>query len=85
MIFIFARKSGKPTKHLRKNSISSLSGQSQCKSITIRLTPSFKVPKQFGLLYNIWKNCENVFIDVHNVKYILSGTYFCPNSIKIEN
>ena len=25
------------------------------------------------------------FINVHNVKYMLSGTYFCPNSIKIES
>ena len=25
------------------------------------------------------------FINVRNVKYILSGTYFYPNSIKIEN
>ena len=25
------------------------------------------------------------FIDVYNVKYILAGTYFCRNSIKIEN
>ena len=22
---------------------------------------------------------------MHNVKYILSGNYFCPSSIKIEN
>ena len=22
---------------------------------------------------------------MHDLKYILSGTYFCPNSIKIEN
>ena len=25
------------------------------------------------------------FIDVQNVKYILSDTYFCHKSIKIEN
>ena len=25
------------------------------------------------------------FVYVHYVKYILSSTYFCPNSIKIEN
>ena len=24
-------------------------------------------------------------IDVQNFKYIVSDTYFCPNSIKIEN
>ena len=27
----------------------------------------------------------NFVINVHNVKCILSGTYFCPKSIKIEN
>ena len=30
------------------------------------------------------KNCENVFIDVQNAKYILSDTYFSPYSSKIE-
>ena len=25
------------------------------------------------------------FVSICNVNYILSGTYFCPNSIKIEN
>ena len=25
------------------------------------------------------------FVDVENIKYILSDTYFCPNFIKIEN
>ena len=37
----------------RNNTISNLCGQSQCKSITIRLTTlSFKAPKQFDLLWN---------------------------------
>ena len=31
------------------------------------------------------KKYEILFINVHNVKYILPGTYFCPNSIKTEN
>ena len=26
-----------------------------------------------------------LFINVRNGKYVLSGTYFCPNSIKTEN
>ena len=55
-------------------------------SITIRLTIwSSKVPKQFDLLCNAWKNCGIFLINVHNLKHILSATYFCPNSIKIEN
>ena len=62
-------------------------GQPECKSITIRLTTwSSKVQKQFDLLWKYtWKNCDNFFIDVQNVKYILSYSYFCPNSIKNEN
>ena len=31
------------------------------------------------------KHIKTFFIAVQNVKYILSDTYFCPNSIKIEN
>ena len=31
------------------------------------------------------KKLWEIFIDVENVKYILSDTDFCPNSIKIEN
>ena len=31
------------------------------------------------------KKLRIFFINVHNGKYILSGTYFCPNSIKNEN
>ena len=26
-----------------------------------------------------------LFINVHNIEYILWNTYFCPNSLKIEN
>ena len=31
------------------------------------------------------KKTKCFFINVCSVKYILSGTYFCPNSIKIKN
>ena len=27
----------------------------------------------------------NFFTDVQDIKYVLWGTYFCPNSIEIEN
>ena len=91
-IFIYAKKYEKPAKLLfcliwpRNNKISNLRELSQCKSITIRLTTwDSKVPKQFDLLCNKWKNCKFFFIGVHNVKYIPLGIYFCPNSIKIEN
>ena len=43
----------------RINTISYLRGQSQCSRIIIRLTTwSSKIPKQFDLLWNTWKNCE---------------------------
>ena len=56
-------------------------------SITIKLTTwSSKVLRQFDLLWKYsWKNCEKFFIDVQNIKYVLLDTYFCLNSIKIEN
>ena len=31
------------------------------------------------------KIAKKIFIDAQNVKYVLSDTYFCPNSIKTEN
>ena len=31
------------------------------------------------------KIARTIFIDRQNIKYILSDTYFCPNSIKIKN
>ena len=31
------------------------------------------------------KKLRILFINVHNVEYILWSTYFCPNSLKIEN
>ena len=62
--------------------------QSQCKSNTIRLT-IHEVPKsQESLIYyeNIHeKIVRTFFVDVQNVKYILSDTYFCSYFIKIEN
>ena len=70
---------------LRNNTISNLRGQSQCRRITNRLTKwSSKVPKQLDLLCHIWKTCD-FFINKHNVKYIILGTYFWSNLIRIEN
>ena len=37
------------------------------------------------IYYAIHEKIVNFFINKHNVKHILSGTYFCPNSTKIEN
>ena len=71
---------------LRNNAISNLCGKLQCKSITIRLTDyirSSKVSKRFDLVCSTLKNC--FFINVHSVKYLLSCTYWCPNSTKTEN
>ena len=31
------------------------------------------------------KIVKSFSVDVQNVKYLLTDTYFCPNSIKIEN
>ena len=33
----------------------------------------------------IKKNVNTLYIIVQNVKCILSDTYFCPNSIKLED
>ena len=91
MIFIYAKNVRKLQNipflfDLRNNTISNLCEQPQCKSVTIRLTRwSSRVEKQFDLLCNTWRNCKIFFINVHNIKYILSGTYFCPSSVKIEN
>ena len=38
-----------------------------------------------GFTMQYMKKLWIFFINVRNVKYILSGTYFCHNSIKIEN
>ena len=45
---------------------------------------SSKNARQFDLLWKcIWKSCENFFIDMQNVKYIPSDTYFYPKSINV--
>ena len=54
----------------------------------LQLDQQHEVPKfQNNLNYYAidGKIVKFFFINVRNVKYILSGTYLCPNSIKIEN
>ena len=38
------------------------------------------------IYYAIHEKVKKIFfINVQNIKYILSDTYLCPNSIKIQN
>ena len=68
------------------NTISNL--QDSHNSKVLQLDQQHEVPKfQNNLVYYAIheKIVKIFFIDMQNVKYILSDTYFCPNCIKIEN
>ena len=68
------------------NTISNLQGSHNSK--VLQLDQQHEVPKfQNNLVYYAIqeKIVKIFFIDMQNVKYILSDTYFCPNCIKIEN
>ena len=68
------------------NTISNL--QDSHNSKVLQLDQQHEVPKfQNNLVYYaIHKKIVKIFfIDMQNVKYTLSDTYFCPNCIKIEN
>ena len=45
---------------------------------------NFQSSKTVWFTMQYMKILWNFFVDARNVKNILSGTYFCPNSINIE-